>query len=241
MQRTVRRLALLTACGAMLSALAATPALAATSATTLPASSVTNTAATLEGTVSTGGVSTLWVFQYGRSENYSHETSTRVIPGGFGDVSVSARITGLKADTEYHFRLAVLYTSPGSYYSSVAYGHDVTFTTKKNGELKLLSHDLTVKNGSVSIPLKCASSQDCKGKLTIDTIVKIKHGFATVTCAKTDFKIDADKEKTLHPSVSGTCMGLLNGTKDHRYKTHLTAELTTGQPRVSEHVTLIRK
>lgn len=75
--------------------------------TTEPASEVTQTSATLKGTVdpNSESVGECW-FEYGTSTAYESSTRcTRSLEGGHAPVAVSTSITGLQANTTYHYRL----------------------------------------------------------------------------------------------------------------------------------------
>ena len=72
-------------------------------ATTGAATDVGQTTATVTGTVDAQGMSTTYRFQYGTSTGYGLEASGQV--DGSGPVAVQAALTGLTADTTYHYRL----------------------------------------------------------------------------------------------------------------------------------------
>jgi phosphodiesterase/alkaline phosphatase D-like protein len=94
-------------------------------ATTSAATSVTGTSATLNGTVNpAGGTVTSCTFQYGTSTSYGSTATCSPTPSGSSSQSVSASVSGLTANTEYHFRV-VLVTSGGT-----ADGNDETFTAQ---------------------------------------------------------------------------------------------------------------
>jgi hypothetical protein len=98
----------------MLSFLATMLAVAA-GATTLPASDVTNTTATLNGSVE--GATTAH-FVYGTTTQYGIPTPNQAVTDG----AVSAPIEDLSADTTYHFKIV----------SDAGEGDDVTFRTAPN-------------------------------------------------------------------------------------------------------------
>ena len=77
----------------------------ATLATTGQASPVASTSATLNGTVSPGGLDTSYYFEYGTSAT-SLGSKTPKADAGSGStyVPVSSALSGLKADTTYYFR-----------------------------------------------------------------------------------------------------------------------------------------
>ncbi len=92
------------------------------------ASSVQPSSATLNGTVDPDGLPvTACQFEYGTSSSYGQSApcaqSPASIGSGTGPVTVSADASGLSADTEYHFRLAV------SNANGTNRGADVTLTT----------------------------------------------------------------------------------------------------------------
>ena len=73
---------------------------------TTTATNVSNTSATLNGTVDAGGASTTVTFDYGLTIGYG--TTVPGVPGtvtGNGAIPVSANITGLIVNTTYHYRV----------------------------------------------------------------------------------------------------------------------------------------
>jgi hypothetical protein len=90
---------------------------------TSPVSSLTATAAALNATVNPGGLSTTYVFQYGRTTNYGSQTAVRSVGSGSTTIAVQATIYGLPAATTYHYR--VVATNP----LGTSWGADATFIT----------------------------------------------------------------------------------------------------------------
>src|SRR4029077_8276892 len=86
------------------------------------ADNITSSSATLNGTVNPNGLTTTVHFEYGTTTNYGFITANRSYTGSTTQ-SVSANITGLTANTTYHFRLV------GTYNGGTSYGIDKTFTT----------------------------------------------------------------------------------------------------------------
>jgi hypothetical protein len=84
-------------------------------ATTLPATDVTNTTATLNGSVQ--GATTAH-FEYGTTSSYGLQTPPQAVSDG----AVSAPVTSLSPNTTYHFRIV----------SDAGNGEDVTFKTAAN-------------------------------------------------------------------------------------------------------------
>jgi len=63
------------------------------------------TAATVGGNVDPNGRSTGWWIEYGTTTSYGSRTDTQSAGSGSSAVSVSVRLTGLRAGDTYHFRL----------------------------------------------------------------------------------------------------------------------------------------
>ena len=95
---------------------------------TKAASPVTQTSATLNATVNpNGGTVSDCHFEYGTTNAYGSSASCSSLPGsGTSPVAVSAAVTGLTANTTYHFRISA--TNPGG----TSKGSDQTFTTLSN-------------------------------------------------------------------------------------------------------------
>lgn len=96
-------------------------------ATTEQASGVTETEATLNGSVNPEGQATEYFFKYGETTGYGSETSHKSAGSGTTNVTVttSPPITGLMPGRPYHFELVVTYESG----KSTKLGGDRTFTT----------------------------------------------------------------------------------------------------------------
>jgi hypothetical protein len=72
-------------------------------ATTGAPANLTQTTATVTGTVDPNGAETTYHFEYGTSTSYGLTTADQVVSGGA--VAVQTTLSGLTADTTYHFRL----------------------------------------------------------------------------------------------------------------------------------------
>jgi hypothetical protein len=105
--------------------LAAFPAAASAlppGATTGTATDVNNGGATLNGVVNPNKTDTTWWFEYGTTTAYGAKTADQIASGNAGK-EVSAAISGLLANTTYHFRLVA--QNPDGRDE----GNDATFTT----------------------------------------------------------------------------------------------------------------
>jgi hypothetical protein len=120
MRRTLLLAALLvlTAAVAVAYAQQAAPTVATGSAT-----SVKQSSAVLNGTVTPNGADADWYFAYGTTTAYGQKTATKKVTAGQGTRSVSATVSGLASGTTYHYQL-VAANSGGT-----AVGADKTFNT----------------------------------------------------------------------------------------------------------------
>ena len=214
-------------------AVAATP-----TPTTLPATSVTATSATLHGTVDTGGAATLYQFQYGRSTSYSSTSSAHVIPAGQGMVSVSAKLTGLLPGRRYHFRL-LAQAGPGTQYYPLVinFSSDRSFVTAA-GKLTLASR-LKVHHGIATAGLTCVSTLTCKGTARLTLVTGHGKHHHLITLAKTSFKVPAHRHLSIKLRLSRKAISLLKAARHHRLGVTFVVTPSTGQAAQSRHVTLI--
>lgn len=89
------------------------------------AKDITQTSATLTGTVDPEGQASSYDFQYGTSTAYGNQTPAASAGSGTKTVSVSAALGALVANTTYHYRLAATSVN------GTTYGHDVSFKTAR--------------------------------------------------------------------------------------------------------------
>src|SRR5689334_21409802 len=92
-------------------------------ATTGPVSTVTNTSASVAGSVNPGGEATNWHVEYGTTTSYGKGTSWKNAGSGTSTVSVSDTIGSLSSGTTYHYR--VVASNP----SGTSHGGDGILTT----------------------------------------------------------------------------------------------------------------
>ncbi len=96
-------------------------------ATTLGYSDITANGVTLYGLITPGELSTTVEFEYGTSTAYGSTMTATGSPVTEDDDSVSASISGLTQETEYHFRVKATNDL------GTVYGEDSTFTTVITG------------------------------------------------------------------------------------------------------------
>jgi hypothetical protein len=225
---------------AALGALAAAPAISAATgsaptASTGAASQTTPSAATLTGTVNPNGTATTYLFQYGASTGYGSQTGVVPVGSGTASVNASAPLSGLTANTTYHFRIVA--TSA----NGTTDGADATFTTAPappvvvTGSASNVSATGAVLSGTVNPNGKAASYAFEYGTSTA-------YGLETAT-------LSAGSGETA-VAVTATATGLLSGTSYH-YRliatnpdgtskgadktlttTHVAPSATTGAPSV---------
>lgn len=135
-------------------------------ATTNHSSSVTMTAATVHGSVNPHGLSTTYHFEYGLTTAYGKSTSSQSAGSGQSAQSVSARITGLKPHTTYHYRIVATNSS------GTSVGADRTFTTAKPGFAGAFAPgqtDRIDRSGFVTVKVICpaGTSGRCVGTLSL--------------------------------------------------------------------------
>jgi hypothetical protein len=241
MNISIRRFAAIGLLSAAMAGLMAGSALAAApTPTTNPASGVGVSAATLNGSIQTGGLATLWQFQYGTSTSYGKTTIANSIPAAGSSVIVATSITGLKPSTKYHFRLVVQTgTGKTSYPIVVTYGGDGTFTTKPIGKVTLSTTTLALKKGSTSLGLKCSSLVTCKGKLTVSGRVRVGTKHQNITFGSKSFSIKHGKKSTLKFKVSGKGLTALREAHNQRLKVKLLIRFSSHQPTINKTVTLL--
>ncbi len=94
-------------------------------ATTLPATAVKGTTATLNGNVDPAGHPTKYQFEYGTGSSYGSVAPSKMALAGEGydPVHMNITLTGLAPETTYHYRVVAL-NGKGT-----SYGSDRTFTT----------------------------------------------------------------------------------------------------------------
>jgi hypothetical protein len=121
----VKRLALVSAVALLAFAATVGSAVAASApgVTTGKATNVTQSTATISGTINPHGVPTAFYFEFGPTKSYGTRTNTGDAGSGTTSRGVSAALTGLTANTTYHYRL-VAFSAGGT-----TMGGDRTFKT----------------------------------------------------------------------------------------------------------------
>jgi len=139
---------------------------------------ISDTEATLNGTIDPKGDAPFYYFEYGSDTSYGQATPTvNTFPGTL-PYPVDARLTGLTPKTLYHFRLVATGSS-----GSVAMTPDATFTTRApRGDFTVAITGLT--NGAVVSPTD---------EFEARAAVKIPRG-STTRIATVQFFVDGEAE-----------------------------------------------
>ena len=136
------------------------------SAATGSPSSVTQSSATVIGTINPNGQSTTYYFRYGTTTAYGFQTSPADAGAGKATVGVHATFYGLTANTTYHYQL-VAHNSGGT-----TTGADQTLTTTSTpSQTVVLGHEGFVSPGSiVGAEVGCFNgTSPCNGQLTMSS------------------------------------------------------------------------
>ncbi len=108
------------------------------SVTTLSASSITATTATINGTINPNGLATTYYFQWGTTTAYGDSTAVTSAGSANSTFPVTANLTGLLGGTVYHFRLVGVNSDGNSYGGDMAFiSGGVTLTTTTPSTISL--------------------------------------------------------------------------------------------------------
>ncbi len=193
---------------------------AAPTATTLGATGVALTAATLNGSVRPNGLVSQYAFQYGTTTAYDGSTPAALVPGApdFSEHPVSRFVSGLLPGTTYHYRLAAA-NSLG-----LTFGRDLTFVTPAKPK-PVLSIDVRPERdetkpygykatGMLAVPGGTDAAQVCVGMVT----VKVRRGRRLVGSDATPLKANCTYAKAV---VVTTRPQRIKGRGRHHGKLHV--------------------
>ena len=147
---------------------------------TNPASGIAEVSATLNGSHNSSGIPTDYLFEYGTTSAYGERTP--VADGGSGDTAtpVSATLSSLSPDTQYHFRLIAL--RDGVVFSR---GGDQVFRTSAQA----------VAPSDTTPPSVTVKKAPKKKVVTKKAKVKVKVSFTSEPGAAFTCKLDKGKAK----------------------------------------------
>jgi hypothetical protein len=196
------------------------------SATTVAATAISKTSATLRGVVDTAGAAVSWQFELGRGAAYTKRSAVQTLGSGRGSVPVSATVSGLAPATRYRFVLVVMQASP----ATSAFGSPLSFTTQPNGVLLMTARRLAVTRGSVRVPESCTSAQACSGRFSITV--------GRSSCAVASYHVRAHTMATVGGALSRSCITRLRAASGHRLSATFSTAPQTGQLPVRKTVAL---
>jgi plastocyanin len=171
--------------------------------TTGAATSVTESEATLNGTVNPGGHATTYFFKYGTTTSYGSKTSVQSAGEGTADVAAApTALKGLLPGTAYHFKL-VAKNEKGE-----VQGSDQTFTTASPpGPPSVTTGEASASESSVTLK----GTVDPDGETT-----KYVFDYGTSTAyGQQSTEVVLPATDHLGHSVSATVTGLTAGTRYH--------------------------
>ena len=234
---------------------------------TKAASPIAQTTATLNATVNpNGGEVSKCEFEYGETTSYGKTAPCASLPGsGESAVAVSAEVTGLTANTTYHFRMSATNTLSG-----ISYGLDQTFTSLPITTLPspggvtdsqehsappvpnamLASAALTASSsGTVSVTVTCPTGESsCSGTITLRTLSAViagtghqsKRSKATIlTLASGSFKVAGGHTTTVRLNLSAKVLALLARTHVLRARATIVAHDPAGATHTTQTVLTI--
>ncbi len=205
-------------------------------ATTGQATGVTGTSAELNGVVNTTDPAPQWFFQYGRTRTYGHTTGTHSVRPGLTLVSV--KITGLRPQTSYHFRLVVQQSE-----GPTADGRDGSFKTAEAfGHATVKSRRLKIRRGTAAIPFLCAGvpGSVCKAQISMKTRAKVGKHLTVVSCGTGRLSMTAVHRRAVSLKLGRRCGSLLHRARHGQLRATLSAVFSTHQRGLKTTVTLLK-
>lgn len=127
--------------------------------------------AVVSGSVNPNGLATSYYFEFGTTANYGQQTPPQGAGSGSSSVSVSATLSGLQANTTYHYRLVAVGPQ-----GAFAIGEDRTFVTSGAASTRLAVYGHTAftdQNGVGGVFVACVGSAACRGSLTLSRSGKV--------------------------------------------------------------------
>lgn len=174
--------------------------------TSAPATSVSNTGATLNGTVNPNGAATQFAFQYGPTASYGEETTLTSDGSGTTAGAVNGTLTGLQSGTMYHFRVIAINAAGDSV------GTDQTLTTTGTAPAPATPPVATTGSatGVAQAGATLGGTVDPKGQATT---FYFEYGTSTDYGYETNPQTDAATASS--GPVSATLSSLTSGTTYH--------------------------
>jgi hypothetical protein len=194
----------------------ATQSFTSPTAVTGAATAITTTTAELAATVNANAQPTTYQLQYGTTTSYGQSTPVASAGAGTSPAALSAGVSGLKADTIYHYR--VLATNA----SGTSAGADQTFETV-NLPTRLTVGRIKVKGETASVPLSCTGNPGaiCRASLTEKGRIHRR----TKTVGHAQFSIKTAVARTVTIKLNRTGRHALAHSSSRRLRVRLTVRL----------------
>ena len=161
-------------------------------ATTLDATSVTSSTATLNASVNPNGSNTTYYFQYGKTSSYGYTTSSGSAGSGTSSMRVSSNVANLSPETTYHCRIVATNDA------GTTYGQDKMFTTTSIISTSIFG---IVTDASSSQPIegaKITSESDWGSKGSTTTFPDGSYILPDLDAGKWIVTAEADGYETTH-------------------------------------------
>ncbi len=171
------------------------------SVATNSATKVSDTSATLNGTVNPNGFSTTVGFAYGVTTSYGNTVTINDSLTGKEEISVSASVTRLQPETTYHYQV---FAENGA---GRSFGADRTFTTGNRAPT-------AITNPATNVSTTSAALNGTVNPHGLETTVKFEFGTTTIY----QFEVPAAQSPltgTNETSVNASVSGLSPGTEYH--------------------------
>lgn len=191
---------------------------------------VTGASAVLGGSVNPNGLATSYYFEFGTTADYGTQTAPQSAGSGASAVAVSATLSGLAADTTYHYRLVAV--GPNSAFSI---GADRTFTTggPTSTRLGIFGHTAFAdQHGVAGVFSACIGSAACRGSMTLSRS-------GTTLGERGAYTLAANDGGFVHFALNPLGQSLLRHRGTMRVRVTVTNALVRGQT-TSKVITLIR-
>ncbi len=231
--------------GSTLLCLAAPALAAAPTVTTLAPDTtvISDTYALLSGIVNPQGLPTVYLFQWGRTTAYGHNTPVTSAGNGKADVPVDVSLydsDGLKPATTYHYRLVAEVQATGAYAidNGSFSGQDQTFTTSPALAVAFVGRSAKVVHGRVPVKLKLVGppGENATGQLTLRFALG-KHRYSVPSAS---YGLNVGQSKTIDVRLTKAAEAALAAASHGRLKVLASVKTAGIKKPVTEQLTVKR-
>jgi hypothetical protein len=191
------------------------------------ATGIGTSSATLAGTVRPNGQLTVYRLEYGKTTAYGSQTTLASAGSGVGPVAVSQAISGLAADTLYHYRLTATNnsdTTPGADRSFRTGALPPSAATAPAKASFAGSKSTITVNGQRRFKFSFRATPGLTGSAVFEGVKKVRVGRKQrVTLARKSFTVPASGKVTLKIRLSKKNFRILK--LNHEIRTRVTVTL----------------